>query len=360
CILENNFNDTVEDAEPLTKNKRSTGRIFDFLHDCESLDEFKRLIKDLRFDNIAWHFHLTNRLAYCDKHIYNCKHRRKGCKKAIFFQVKAGQTRGTVHVSDNEHSNHPEEEDFVTIPIAVKEKIKYLRQLGQTKRSIKKNLIKEGIQPPTDNQIQYIINSVSIDNNKNCRMNELKEWCELHSTIPENDDDKVFVGKFEYVSDCESDFSPTQHENFPIITGGTTDRNKSLHPVGVAVTRNETDEDYGFFFSSVKETYEKCYEKNLNLTILIADNAPAITNGFQKVFELKQRVNCWAHVYRNIESHLRPVNKVEAARILEDVKQIQKIFDPQLFATSVKLFREKWNRVNSASFQTFSILMVCI
>ena len=34
-------------------------------------------------------------------------------------------------------------------------------------------------------------------------------------------------------------------------------------------------------------------------------------------------------------------------------KQIQKIFDPQLFATSVKLFREKCNMVNSASIQTF-------
>ncbi|RNA00685.1 hypothetical protein BpHYR1_031934 [Brachionus plicatilis] len=123
-IFENNFNDTVE---PLTKNKRSTGRTFDFLHDCESLDEFKRLIKDLRFDNIAWHFHLTNRLADCDKHIYNCKHRRKGCKKAIFFQVKNGLTRGTVHVSDNEHSNHPEEEDFVTIPIAI-QKMKYCQK----------------------------------------------------------------------------------------------------------------------------------------------------------------------------------------------------------------------------------------
>ncbi|RNA14622.1 hypothetical protein BpHYR1_047378 [Brachionus plicatilis] len=31
-ILENNFNDTVEDAEPLAKNKRSTGRTFDFFH----------------------------------------------------------------------------------------------------------------------------------------------------------------------------------------------------------------------------------------------------------------------------------------------------------------------------------------
>ncbi|RNA41149.1 hypothetical protein BpHYR1_013557 [Brachionus plicatilis] len=31
-ILENNFNDTVEDAGPLAKNKRSTCRTFDFLH----------------------------------------------------------------------------------------------------------------------------------------------------------------------------------------------------------------------------------------------------------------------------------------------------------------------------------------
>ncbi|CAF1146241.1 unnamed protein product, partial [Brachionus calyciflorus] len=49
------------------------------------------------------------------------------------------------------------------------------------KKEIKRNLIKENIQPPTDNQIQHIINSFN------------------NSEIPD-DEDAVFVGKFEYAA----------------------------------------------------------------------------------------------------------------------------------------------------------------
>jgi hypothetical protein len=73
------------------------------------------------------------------------------------------------------------------VPIEVKEKIKYYRSLGQKKRNIKKNLIKEGFQPPTDNQIQHIINQCSTDHKKNCTLNDLKKWCEANMAIPEDD-----------------------------------------------------------------------------------------------------------------------------------------------------------------------------
>ncbi|CAF0977403.1 unnamed protein product [Brachionus calyciflorus] len=104
----------------------------------------------------------------------------------------------------------------------------------------------QGLQPPTDNQIQYMINSVSVNNNKKCTMNDLKTSCEEKTTIPE-DDDRVFV--------------------------------------------------------ALKETYELCYQNTINFTTLIADNASAITNGFQKVFEMQKRVNCWDHVHK-ISKHI--------------------------------------------------------
>ncbi|CAF0708145.1 unnamed protein product, partial [Brachionus calyciflorus] len=232
------------------------------------------------------------------------------------------------------------------------------------------------MQPPTDNQIQHIINSVKIDNNKNCTLNELKKWCEDRSTIPE-DEDQVFVGKFEYLALPKQEFriflttkrlikfaEKSEHvlsdatykltyENFPIITGGTTDRNKHLHPIGIAITRHETEEDFGFFFSSIKETYERVYQKPINFTSLIADNAAAIHNGFKRVFDLKLRVNCWAHVYRNIQTHMKSFSKLQMTRILDDIKQIQKIFDENLFPTAIKLFQEKWEKVTSSSIKSF-------
>ena len=38
------------------------------------------------------------------------------------------------------------------------------------------------------------------------------------------------------------------YENFPIITGGTTNRKKNFHPFRLAICRTEKDDDFGFFF----------------------------------------------------------------------------------------------------------------
>ncbi|CAF0819170.1 unnamed protein product [Brachionus calyciflorus] len=123
-ILENNFNDTIYDAEELAKNKRGAVKVYNYLED-----------------------------------------------------FKNGEKSGSVYISDYEHSNHPNEEISVTVPL-------------------KRNLIKENIQPPTDNQIQHIINSVSKDSNKNCSFSDFKKWCEDHLQIPD-EEDPVFVEKFE-------------------------------------------------------------------------------------------------------------------------------------------------------------------
>ncbi|RNA24848.1 hypothetical protein BpHYR1_043696 [Brachionus plicatilis] len=70
-ILENNFNDTANDAEELPKTKRSQAKAYDFVEDCESLEEFKKLIKNLQFDNVSWNFNGTNQLADCDKQTFD-------------------------------------------------------------------------------------------------------------------------------------------------------------------------------------------------------------------------------------------------------------------------------------------------
>ena len=47
---------------------------------------------------------------------------------------------------------------------------------------------------------------------------------------------------------------------FPALTGGKTDKNKNFHPFGIA----------------------------FNPSILVADNADAVTLGFKKVFDMKK------------------------------------------------------------------------
>lgn len=168
-LLENYFNDTLHDAEEVNKNTRGANKDYTFVQECDSLNQFERLLKNLHFDKVSWNKHARNCLTDCDKHVYNCKYGKFGCKKTIYFEVKIGETSGSVFVSENDHSNHLDSEVQTTVPIEVKEKIKYYRSLGQKKRNIKKNLIKEGFQPPTDNQIQHIINQYSTDHKKIAR-----------------------------------------------------------------------------------------------------------------------------------------------------------------------------------------------
>ncbi|RNA23383.1 hypothetical protein BpHYR1_028087 [Brachionus plicatilis] len=114
-LLENNFNDTVNDAEEFPKTKQSKAKAYDFVEDCESLEEFKKLIKNLHFDNVSWNFHGTNKLADCDKHTFDCKFQKKGCKKSIYLKIKNDEINGSVYISDNEHSNHSNDETVTSV-----------------------------------------------------------------------------------------------------------------------------------------------------------------------------------------------------------------------------------------------------
>ncbi|RMZ96757.1 hypothetical protein BpHYR1_027137 [Brachionus plicatilis] len=60
-ILENNFNDTSNDVDDISTNKKDTAKTYDCVQECESLEEFKRLVKNLHFDNVPWNFHSTNK-----------------------------------------------------------------------------------------------------------------------------------------------------------------------------------------------------------------------------------------------------------------------------------------------------------
>ncbi|RMZ93345.1 hypothetical protein BpHYR1_030043, partial [Brachionus plicatilis] len=62
---------------------------------------------------------------------------------------------------------------------------------------------------------------------------------------------------------CDATYKLT-YENYPIITGGTTDRNKNIYPVGIALTRQRTE--------AVKETYEKCNNRHKKIFVANSNN----------------------------------------------------------------------------------------
>jgi hypothetical protein len=111
-------------------------------------------------------------------------------------------------------------------------------------------------------------------------------------------------------------------EGFIVLTLGTSDKNGRFHPFGYGISRGEAEDDFKFLFDSLQKGISIVEPTRIyNPTCLIADNAEAISNGFQActdkyimllfvyVFlinvihslafgKLEKRVNCWAHAIR--------------------------------------------------------------
>ena len=115
-------------------------------------------------------------------------------------------------------------------------------------------------------------------------------------------------------------------EGFPVLTIGTTDKTRQFHPFGYAMVFRERSEDFHFLFNAVKNAADLTAQIKYKPQVLIADNAPAIENGFISAFgnsEIK-RVNCWAHAIRNIDDELAKVkNKEFKAKLRADILKIQ-------------------------------------
>ncbi len=61
---------------------------------------------------------------------------------------------------------------------------------------------------------------------------------------------------------------------------GSCDREKRFHPFEAAITTGKKGVDYKFVSDPLKHTVKKLYDRDLSPTILLADGAEAIHNGF--------------------------------------------------------------------------------
>jgi hypothetical protein len=91
----------------------------------------------------------------------------------------------------------------------------------------------------------------------------------------------------------------------------------------------------------------KVYNLSFNSTVLVADNDDAITKGFKDVFTIEKRVNCWAHVHRNLTSQLKVFDEKLKKDIMFDIYSIQELFIDDLFEKACNLFEKKWEKHDS-------------
>ncbi len=163
----------------------------------------------------------------------------------------------------------------------------------------------------------------------------------------------------------------------PVLILGTSDSVNKFHPFCLAVTTNEKDVDFQFLFHSLQKGIESIGNNlhNLNFNVynifndnamftgetplsnvdLMADAAPAITNGFEAVFGFEQkRGMCYFHVKQAIEKKLLALNDIKLQiDILTDLSDIQRCQSKLLFDNAMTLFKKKYEKSDNSHINSF-------
>lgn len=144
-------------------------------------------------------------------------------------------------------------------------------------------------------------------------------------------------------------------EGLPTMVVGTTDQDRHFHAFGLGITSGETAEDFAFIFQSVADGVRMVTGANYQPSILVADAADAITNGFASVFgQGFKRIMCWAHAKRAMDKRLAKVTDEEKRdRIMDDIYILQLCSSEAIFDAVIPLFFEKWWRHGDPDMDSF-------
>jgi hypothetical protein len=145
----------------------------------------------------------------------------------------------------------------------------------------------------------------------------------------------------------------------PVLIVGTTDAKRQFHPFAIGVCTNETARDFQFVFSSLIEGVRKHFDSEYKPDILLADSAPAITNGFIKsAFGYQDndftRLNCWPDAERNLDKKIRGIKSDQIRReVKTDIHFIQLAHTRDDFKLLWEQFCKKWRSKRKSDVSNF-------
>ncbi len=132
----------------------------------------------------------------------------------------------------------------------------------------------------------------------------------------------------------------------PVLIVGTTDRNRSFHPFGIATCSREAHLDYKFLFDCVAKGLTMMDLPGLPKLCLMADAAPSICKGFSMSLlkeSLLHRLVCWFHVKKALDQRLKNILcLVKRAEIITQIIFMQLSQTPQIFKAASRLFLKQW------------------
>jgi hypothetical protein len=97
-------------------------------------------------------------------------------------------------------------------------------------------------------------------------------------------------------------------------------------------------------FSCCQRLALDIYNFEYSPRILVADSAKSITKGFKRVFDLAFRIDCWAHVDRNIDKNMKKHINDQTIRkaIKVDIDIFQNNVEKDSFLAVARLMVTKW------------------
>jgi hypothetical protein len=280
---------------------------------------------------------------------------------------------------EHEHDEEMEYDLVWGIPKSTKKVINELFDSGVTKPMIiMYQLRKQNIEEPAIKQLNNYISAFKKNKSKSeISYYDMEVWCSKRCAIPD-DIHQVFVIGYVIIIDEDDPkksifrialstrfllelalktrhlaADATYKLNFhgcPDFLIGVNDMRRVFHSTALSLCSGETGEDYAFIFSSVKLIIDKIFFNNISTyysTILIADGAEAITNGFITAFLVCViRIMCWAHVVRAVDKRLNVTGIKEFKDVLVDIYSLQLSFSPVYFVYASNLFLNKWRLKN--------------
>lgn len=139
-------------------------------------------------------------------------------------------------------------------------------------------------------------------------------------------------------------------QRFPVLNFGTTDNDNTqhFHLLAMMVSKYERTDDFAFAFNALGVGVHRVTGKVFEPTVVMADAAPAIGNGFKMAFgENVTLLMCFTHVMAAVDR--KPmVHKESKSLIKTDLRKLRITPNKSSFDTGCSLFLQKLSQREAA------------
>ncbi|XP_077289789.1 uncharacterized protein LOC143913700 [Arctopsyche grandis] len=331
----------------------------------------------------TWKKTTTYKTSTGNKITYRCsagQYRRSECPAGIYLFYHAESSVVSLYETKNEHSNHADTNRGLSM--SARKIVCQMFDDGIKKpNAIIASFQDRGLPEPDKTKLYNFLAKLRHEKleTPTISVTDVFNWCNARMGVPVEDDKPFVLGINLVVDDLDDERQDLKFvistkrllqlvnknegfqmdatfkltwQGYPVLIVGSSDMNQVFHPYAIAVCSNETESDFAFIFSSIKESYFKIYNTECNPKILLADASSAITDGFKAVFGLSfRRLMCYFHVAKNIDSELRGMKDKDEIR--SDIECLHLCPNDETFNIVTELFLKKWNDKKDVEITTF-------